>query len=107
MELLRQASFIQAVGLTKQFGPETAVQDLTFDISHGTIFGFIGPSGCGKTTTVRLLAGVYEPSAGEITVLGKNPRKFSQSLRLQNSMLQRTLAISPELKRSILRVSSG
>jgi ABC-2 type transport system ATP-binding protein len=68
---------IQARGLTKKFGEETAVENLTFEIPQGKIFGFIGPSGCGKTTTVRLLTGIYEPTAGEVMVLGKSPRAFS------------------------------
>jgi ABC-2 type transport system ATP-binding protein len=69
---------IQAKGLSKKFGDEVAVEDLNFEIPQGKIFGFIGPSGCGKTTTVRLLTGIYEPTAGEATVLGKSPRAFGQ-----------------------------
>lgn len=43
--------------LTKKFGDQIAVRELTFDVPKGTIFGFIGPSGSGKTTTIRLLTG--------------------------------------------------
>jgi len=64
VELAQNSKIIEARGVTKQFGNEIAVQDITFEIPRGTIFGFIGPSGCGKTTTVRLLTGLYEPSAG-------------------------------------------
>lgn len=63
-------------GLSKKFGNEYAVKDLTFQIPQGKIFGFIGPSGCGKTTTVRLLTGIYEPTAGEVDVLGIHPKDF-------------------------------
>jgi ABC-2 type transport system ATP-binding protein len=54
---------ISAEGLTKKFGSEIGVQDVTFNIARGKTLGFIGPSGSGKTTTVRLLAGIYKPTA--------------------------------------------
>ncbi len=48
---------IKANGLTKKLGGQVAVQDMTFEIPRGLVFGFIGPSGAGKTTTIRLLPG--------------------------------------------------
>ena len=62
-------SVIGVQHLTKKFGDETAVQDVSFDVPRASIFGFIGPSGSGKTTTVRLLTGVYTPTEGQVTVL--------------------------------------
>ncbi|MBI4410347.1 MAG: ABC transporter ATP-binding protein [Gemmatimonadetes bacterium] len=56
--------------LTRRFGAETAVQALTFDIGRGELFGVVGPDGAGKTTTLRMLAGVLRPSAGDARVLG-------------------------------------
>lgn len=72
---------IHAKGLTKQFGHEIAVQDVTFEIPRGKIFGFIGPSGSGKTTTIRLLTGVYQPTAGDVIVLGRRPKEFVAATR--------------------------
>src|SRR5512135_3885509 len=63
---------IRARNLTKQFGEEVAVRDLTFEIPRGVIFGFIGPSGSGKTTTIRLLTGIYAATRGELRVLGRD-----------------------------------
>ena len=57
-------------GLTRRFGPVTAVDDLTFDVQPGELFGLVGPDGAGKTTTLRMLAGVLRPSAGDATVAG-------------------------------------
>src|SRR5512135_3541623 len=74
-------SVISAKHLTKKFGDETAVNDISFDVPRSSIFGFIGPSGSGKTTTVRLLTGVYKPTDGEVMVLDRNPAKFSQRER--------------------------
>ena len=68
---------VDAQELTKVFGEEVAVNALTMKVPRGKIFGFIGPSGCGKTTTVRLMTGIYKPTSGEVTVLGKQPIHFS------------------------------
>src|SRR5262245_45428757 len=58
-------------GLSKRFGGQTAVADVSLRIEHGQLVCLLGPSGCGKTTTLRLIAGFIEPSAGEIVVGGK------------------------------------
>ncbi|MXW73881.1 MAG: ATP-binding cassette domain-containing protein, partial [Chromatiales bacterium] len=57
-------------GLTRRFGPVTAVNNLDLDVPRGRIFGFLGPNGSGKSTTMRLLCGLLVPSAGQATVLG-------------------------------------
>src|SRR5512143_2902481 len=74
-------SVISVQHLTKKFGDEAAVQDVSFDVPRASIFGFIGPSGSGKTTTVRLLTGVYTPTEGQVMVLDRSPAKFSQDDR--------------------------
>jgi ABC-2 type transport system ATP-binding protein len=88
---------IQARNLTKKFGDEVAVEDLTFEIPQGKIFGFIGPSGCGKTTTVRLLTGIYEPTAGEAIVLGKSPRAFSQGTQARIGYMPQLFVLYDDL----------
>ena len=52
--------------LTKSYGDFTAVDDLTLTIPKGSFFALLGPSGCGKTTTLRMIAGLEEPTAGSI-----------------------------------------
>jgi ABC-2 type transport system ATP-binding protein len=90
---------VQTRGLTKQFDETLAVDDLTFYVPRGIIFGLIGPSGCGKTTTVRLLTGVHSPTSGEVLVLGQHPTEFSQKTRarigymLQQSVLYQDLTV--------------
>jgi ABC-2 type transport system ATP-binding protein len=61
---------IQTAGLTKRYGPATALADLTLDVPAGSIFGFLGPNGAGKTTTLKILAGLTRSSAGTATVNG-------------------------------------
>jgi iron(III) transport system ATP-binding protein len=62
---------VELKGLTKRYGETTAVADVSLRIEHGQLVCLLGPSGCGKTTTLRLIAGFIEPSAGEIVVGGK------------------------------------
>ena len=61
---------IEAVGLTKYYGSFLAVDDVSFTVRKGEVFGFLGPNGAGKTTTIRMLTGVLRPSSGEVRVLG-------------------------------------
>jgi len=59
---------ITVAGLTKQFGPITAVNDVTFTVAAGEVLGFLGPNGAGKSTTLRMLAGYLHPNAGTIII---------------------------------------
>lgn len=58
-------------GLTKRFGDFTAVDDLSFAINKGEIYGFLGPNGAGKSTTIRMLLGLIHPTAGEVFINGE------------------------------------
>ena len=59
---------VELRGLTKRFGQLAVVDDISLVVDHGKLVCLLGPSGCGKTTTLRLIAGFLEPSAGEIRV---------------------------------------
>jgi len=61
---------INAVGLTKYYGQNCAVKNLTFNAKKGEILGFLGPNGAGKTTTMRILTGFMPPSSGTVTIGG-------------------------------------
>ena len=61
---------IAAFHLSRRFGTRVAVDDATFDVKAGEIFGLLGPNGAGKTTTLRMLAGLIAPTSGEATVAG-------------------------------------
>ncbi len=60
-----------AKNLTKSFGQVAAVKELNLEVAKGTFITFLGPSGCGKTTTIRLIAGLEEPTEGELFIDGK------------------------------------
>ncbi|MDP1631357.1 MAG: ABC transporter ATP-binding protein [Caulobacter sp.] len=61
---------LELEGVTKRYGAFTAVDDLSFTASRGQILGFLGPNGAGKTSTIRMVLGLVEPTAGRINVLG-------------------------------------
>ena len=63
---------IETDNLTKYYGKIKGVEDLTFSVKKGEIFGFLGPNGAGKTTTIRTLLGFLKPTSGEAYIFGKN-----------------------------------
>ncbi len=98
MQLLSMTdSVISVKQVTKKFGDELAVREVTFAVPSGSIFGFVGPSGSGKTTTVRLLTGIYTPTVGEISVLNIDPSKFSQDQRARIGYMPQLLVLYPNL----------
>jgi ABC-2 type transport system ATP-binding protein len=65
---------VEAVGLTKFYGPHRGLEDLTLSVTAGEVFGYLGPNGAGKTTTIRLLLDFIRPTRGSVRVLGAPPR---------------------------------
>jgi ABC-2 type transport system ATP-binding protein len=63
-------AMIEAVGLSKYFGPFAAIQDVTFQVHRGEVVAFLGPNGAGKSTTMKLLTGYLAPSAGLARIAG-------------------------------------
>lgn len=75
--------------LTKRFGAQTAVDAISFEIPAGQIVGFLGPNGAGKSTTLKMLAGMIEPTSGTATICGYD-------LRSQTIDVKRSLGFVPE-----------
>ena len=69
------APLVEARNLTKRYGDFIAVDDLTFHVAPGEIYGLLGPNGAGKTTTILMLLGLSEPTSGEARVLGLDPAR--------------------------------
>lgn len=92
-------SVISVESLRKTFGEIVAVDDLTFTVEEGEVFGILGPNGAGKTTTVECIAGTCAPDAGRVSVLGVNPalqRRFVQErvgYQLQSTALPSALRV--------------
>ncbi len=62
-------------GLTKTFGSRKVIDDVSFDVKRGEIFGYLGSNGSGKTTTIRLALGILRPDDGSVTILGSPPER--------------------------------
>lgn len=78
---------VRTEALTRDFGALRAVDSLTIEVPSGAIFGFLGPNGSGKTTTIRMLLGLLEPSAGNAEVLGFDVRTQADEIRLRAGAL--------------------
>jgi ABC-2 type transport system ATP-binding protein len=80
-------SVIELDGVTKRFGDVVAVDDLSFEVERGEVFGFLGPNGAGKSTTINMILDFVRPTAGEISVLGMDAREESEAIRARSGVL--------------------
>lgn len=80
---------INVSGLSKSFGPVKAVNDLSFRVVKGEIFGIVGPDGAGKSTLLRIIAGILKPDSGTVTVGGTD-------VYVDTSMVKENLAYMPQ-----------
>ncbi|OZB81105.1 ATP-binding cassette domain-containing protein, partial [Microbacterium sp. 13-71-7] len=71
---------ITAEGLSKRYGPKTAVDNVSFTVQPGSVTGFLGPNGAGKSTTMRMIVGLDRPSSGRVTVNGQEYRSLNAPL---------------------------
>jgi ABC-2 type transport system ATP-binding protein len=94
-----QAPVIAVSHIRKAYGRAVAVDDVSFDVREGEIFGLIGPNGAGKTTTMECVEGLRRPDAGTITVLGLDPVRDVYALQdrvgvqLQEAQLQKRITV--------------
>jgi len=81
MTMSNGTAAVQLEGVIKSFGDHVAVNDLSFFVPKGVIYGFLGPNGAGKTTTLRMLIGIFYPDEGRISVLGQsNPAAVKERI---------------------------
>ena len=96
-------SVIEVRNLHKRYGDTVAVEDISFTVGEGEIFGILGPNGAGKTTTVECVEGLRKPDSGEISVLGLDPLRDRAELtqllgvQLQESLLPAKLRVAEAL----------
>src|SRR6202140_5285656 len=90
---------IQVSGVRKTYGSTVAVDDVSFEVRDGEIFGLIGPNGAGKTTTMECIEGLRRPDRGTISVLGLDPFRDVYKLQerigvqLQQAQLQKRIKV--------------
>ncbi len=88
---------IEAIQLTKRFGDFTAVNQVSFEIPRGEIFGLLGPNGAGKTTTIRMLCGILEPTAGEARVMGYDVAKHAEEVKQRIGYMSQKFSLYDDL----------
>ena len=88
---------IQVHGLTRRFGQLTAVEDVSFSVERGAIFGLLGPNGSGKSTIIRLLCGVLEPTAGEASVMGFDVRHETEAIKRRIGYMSQKFSLYGDL----------
>ncbi|UCD41907.1 MAG: ABC transporter ATP-binding protein [Chloroflexota bacterium] len=96
-------SVVTVKNFTKTYGDFVAVDDISFEVQHGEIFGLLGPNGAGKTTTLECLEGLRQPDGGEMQITGVDPQREPSKLRnligvqLQTSGLPDNMTVEESL----------
>jgi ABC-2 type transport system ATP-binding protein len=91
------AAIIEAHGLTKRYGRSRGIQNVTFGVDEGEVFGFLGPNGAGKTTTIRTLMGLLRPTRGSATIAGLDCWRQSVEVKKLIGYLPGELSLDPNL----------
>ena len=95
---------IRVAGIRKAYGPVVAVDDVSFEVRRGEIFGLVGPNGAGKTTTMECVEGLRAPDRGSISVLGLDPFRAGTALKvrigvqLQEAQLQKRIKVGEAVR---------
>jgi ABC-2 type transport system ATP-binding protein len=104
-----ETAAISTHGLTRRFGPLTAVEDVTLSVTTGQFFGFLGPNGAGKSTTIKMLTGLLEPTSGTMQILGEPFGAGALNLKRQIGVVPEGMALlgrltAPEYLRFVGRM---
>jgi ABC-2 type transport system ATP-binding protein len=92
-----EAKAIEVTGLTKRFGSFTAVDNVSFDVPDGEIFGYLGPNGAGKTTLMRMLTTLVIPSSGSAKIGGFDVMTHSADVRRQIGVISQAMTSDLDL----------
>src|SRR3954469_17007691 len=84
-------------GASRDFGDGAGAFDIDLAVPTGSILGIVGPSGAGKTTTIRMITGALDPTAGEVRVLGEDPRRFRRRTRERIGYMPQLFTLYPDL----------
>lgn len=90
-------TLVEAIGLSRRFGSTEAVRELSFSVETGALFGIVGPDGAGKTTTLRMLAGVLRPSAGDAVVDGVSVVKDPEGIKHHTAYMPQRFGLYTDL----------
>ena len=98
MTTTRNEPVIEVTGLHKRYGDEIAVEDVSFVVGSGEVFGLVGPNGAGKTTTLECLLGLRRPDHGCVRVLGLDPATDGDELRRRVGAQLQSARLPPRLR---------
>ena len=99
---------IEIRNLTKRFGSFTAVDNISFDVRRGEIFGFLGANGAGKTTAMRILCGLSRPTSGSGSVAGFDIRREQEKIKKNIGYMSQKFSLYPDLTvRENIRLFGG
>lgn len=95
---MENKTIVEVSGLTKKFGNFTAVDNITFNVKEGEIFGFLGANGAGKTTAIQMLIGLSKQTSGEAFVAGYNIRTESEEIKKNIGYMSQRFSLYEDLK---------
>ncbi|MEY4038807.1 MAG: hypothetical protein RIR67_1119 [Bacteroidota bacterium] len=94
---MEQSTIISVSNLTKSFGDFNAVNNISFEVAKGEIFGFLGANGAGKTTAMKMLIGISKPSSGEAIVAGYNIDNQSEMVKKNIGYMSQKFSLYDDL----------
>ena len=100
-------TMIECDGLTKRFGNFTAVDNVSFSVERGSIFGFLGPNGSGKSTVIRMLCGILEPTSGTARIGGRDVMREGDAIKDMIGYMSQKFSLYDELTVNENLVFSG
>lgn len=101
------SNVIEINNLTKNYGKHRGVQDVSFSVTEGDIFGFLGPNGAGKSTTIRSMLGLIQFESGSIQILGKDIRKNKEAILNEVGYMPSEAMFYPSMKvKDIIKIAA-
>jgi ABC-2 type transport system ATP-binding protein len=94
---VQMSAAVQTRRLTKQFGANRGINDVSIEVRVGEVFGFLGPNGAGKSTTIRLLLGLHRPTSGQVRVFDLDPGRDPAKINRLTGYLPGELSLYPRL----------
>ncbi len=97
MDTIENPTLIETTHLIKRYGEKVAVNDVSFTVQAGEVFGFLGPNGAGKTTTIKMIVGLLQPSAGSVKIAGYDVQAQSLQAKSLTGFVPDTPNLYPKL----------